>query len=136
MRWMDPNTQRGQKAGARSSVKKRKVGYIVKPKCFISHAHNLLFPSTLKSILNVNQLVLLSSLSVLPQKVCTTQEEDIVSHLQEPAQILFCLPAPPGRSVASWLFCSSAQTATTEQSIFCKAETEGSVKSSLCVNIS
>lgn len=76
MRWMDPNTQRGYI----SSLKKRKAGYIVRPKCFISHSQCLvhtilLFLSTLKSILNMSQLVLLSSLSVLPQKAWTTNKE-------------------------------------------------------------
>lgn len=81
MRWMDPNTQRGQKAKARLSVKKRKAGCSIRPKCFISNSQCLmhtilLFPSMLKSFSNISQLVLLSSLSVLPQKVWTTSEKE------------------------------------------------------------
>lgn len=71
-----------------------------------------------------------------PKKLGLQTRKPLMSHMQEPAQILSCLPAPPQGCVASWLLCSSPKKTTIEQIIFCKAATEGSVKSSLSVNIS
>lgn len=135
-RCMVPNTQWGQKTEARSYPEKRKKKKESRkywPKCFISHSqcltyHHtiLLFLSTLKSILNMSQLVLLSSFPTLPQKVWNKNEEDtcLMSHTQEPTQIFFCLSAPPHGHVASLLLCSSPKTTyTTEQIIFCKVAT-------------
>lgn len=48
----------------------------------------------------------------------------LMSHIQEPTQIFFCLPTPPHGHVASLLLCSSPKTTyTTEQIIFCKVAT-------------
>lgn len=71
-----------------------------------------------------------------PKRSGLQTRNTLMSHMQEPAQIPFCIPAPPNGCVPSWLCCSSPQTTTTEQIILCKAVTEGPVKSSSCVNIS
>lgn len=140
MRWMDLNTQRGQKAEARPSVNRRKTGYIVRPKCFISHSRGLmhtilLFSSTLRSISIMSQLVLLSSFSPLPRKVWTINEEGThVPHAGTCTGPFLSLQPLQYACAPSWL--SAALHRKPEQIIFCKAATEGPVKSSLCVNIS
>ena len=127
-----PNTQWGRKTEARSPLEGRGAeSGIYWPKCFITHSQclmhhhtTLLFLSTLKSILNMNQLVLLSSLPTLPQKVWNKNEEDtnenahLMSHMQEPTSI-FSAYQPLHTDM--WLHGSSA--ALQRQHIFCKVAT-------------
>lgn len=108
---------------------------------FISHSQGLtntilLFSSALRSISNMSQFVLLSSLSLLPQKVWTINEEG--THVPRAGTCTgpFLLAAPPNACVPSWLSAALHRKTTKKQIIFCKAATEGAVKSSLCVNIS